>query len=186
MSSVPIFQTEDALPPQLGELDYAGMDAYADPRLGVTIRYERGITQADIYLYDLGLPSIPSDLQAEEVKEFFRQAMGEVLEMGRLGRYTDLETRNARYLHIPADAPQPLCLFGSFYYRKTLRPGVVHEGFRHSHLFLRTDCGFINKVRYTFLDPATDTNNEEMIQFLFDWYDAVDHASAVVRSEVGR
>lgn len=171
--NIPIFQHEGALPKELGELAYAGFELYDDERLGVKLRYERAITKADVYLYDLGLHSVPTNIRSDTVREFFQQACGEVFALGDRGMYLDLEVKASQYLHVPDDAPEPLFLWAAFYYRQAASPFVADEGFRFSHIFLRTDAGYINKVRYTYLERADKDAGEDMIRFLFDWLNSI-------------
>jgi len=173
MNGIPLFQIEDAVPTELGKLAYAGHELYEDSRLGVRLRYERGITKADVYLYDLGLQSIPSDIRSDSVMEFFQQSCAEILSLADRGMYLDIETRASQYLHLPDHAPDPMYLWAAFYYRQTPHPFVANEGFRFSHILLRTDGGFINKVRYTYPENAIATSSEDMVSFLLDWHDAI-------------
>jgi len=176
MTSIPLFRTEDALPAELGGLAYVGCDLYDDQRLGTKLRYGDGATKADAYLYDLGLASIPSDIRSGVVTEFFQQACGEVLALADQGKYLDLETRASQYLHLPDDAPDPMYLWAAFRYRQAPGPFVVDDGFRFSHVFLRTDSGYINKVRYTYPEHIAASVGADMIRFLLAWHEAVQGA----------
>jgi len=169
MSQIPLFQTEDTVPTELGELAYTGCDIYDDPRLGVKLRYDRGMTKADVYLYDLGINPISEDVRSEQVMEFFQQSCNDILVAAERGIYNDLETRTSQYLHIPDNSPDPMYLWAAFYYRQAPAPGVVDEGYRYSHILIRTDGGYINKVRYTYPERVKNDASRDMIQFLLDW-----------------
>ena len=99
--------------------------------------------------------------------ELFQQACGEVLALGDRGMYLDLEVRASQYLHLPEDALEPMFLWAAFNYRQAAGPFVADKGFRSSHIFLRTDAGYINKVRYTHSEHADKGAGEDMIRFLF-------------------
>ncbi len=160
----------------LGELAYTGLEIYDDPGLGISLRYERGITKATVYLYDLGLEHIPDDIRSETVTQFFQQACSDVFVSADCGSYLDLKTRASQYLHLPADSLVPMYLWAAFYYRQAPGPGVDYLGFRFSHVLLRTDGGYINKVRYTYPAHPTHTATDAergMMHFLLDWYNAI-------------
>lgn len=181
MASFPVFGDETAIPLRLGGLELQDIERYDDPRAGASVRYQgtRGL-KADAYLYDLGLPSITADLRAPEVMEWFREAVHNIFQARDRGVYLDLEVRDSRFLHLPPDAPEPLCLHACFAYRQAPGPGVVFDGKRVSHLALRTDCGHINKVRFTYPDDADFAQVGAMGFFLFlsAWIKAVQQAGA--------
>ena len=174
VDSIPVFGDELHLPHHLAGLDYEDLDVYPDQQLGVRCRYgnDWGV-KADAYLYDLGLASIPEDLHAEEVLDWFRQACSSVYHMAQEGHYLDLQVRPSQYLHIPQDAPEPLCLWASFQYREDPDPQMAFEGPRVSHLALRTDRGYINKVRFTYPASVEDEGFAAFLEFLQAWTSAI-------------
>jgi hypothetical protein len=169
MNTVPIFQTEENLPSQLGELNYAGSEVYDDPRLGAKIRYEFGITKADLYLYDLGMAEIPADIDDPLVTEVYRQSCGEVLTLAEAGLYLDFELRKSEYLNLGMEGFKPSFLWAAFRYRQAPGQFTVSEEFRYSHIFLRTNGGYFNKVRYTYPESEAANSSERMIHFLIEW-----------------
>jgi hypothetical protein len=173
MKKIPLFETEEAVPKELGALAFSRIDSYGDPRLGVGFRYDRGITKADAYLYNLGLEQISDDIRSEQVLQFFRDACGEILLLAERGLYLDCETRTSQYLHLPDDNPDPMFLWAAFRYRQAPGPGVLDEDFRFSHIFVRTDRGYINKIRYTYPDRVKKDAAQDMIQFLIEWHAAI-------------
>lgn len=66
-------------------------------------------------------------------------------------------------LEIPTNSIEPFCLWAVFKYRQTSGPQVMHTGMRISHLTLRIDKGFVNKIRYSYPE---DLNNVEYFRFL--------------------
>lgn len=170
---IPLFGTEDRLPLKLGKLSYVDIEIYDKKQLGVKIRYESGITKADLYLYDLGYDTIPEDIRSGLVTELFQKSCRDVLILADRGFYLDFEIKATKYFHLPYDAPDPMYLWAVFYYRQAQSVATVYEGFRYSHLFLRTDFGFINKVRYTYPERIAEEAEGGMISFLLEWHEAI-------------
>jgi hypothetical protein len=167
MDPIPVVGSEADLPAEVAGLHLQGVRHHTDPDSGVQIRY--GITAfatADVYLYTQGFSDISDDLWSAEVEARFEDSCTLIKMTAAQGLYTDLVTLQSGYLFIPADAPEPLCLWASFAY--TVTPGtpipmigsaggtpvMTDMGRKSSHVGLRTDHGYLNKVRYT--HPAED------------------------------
>jgi hypothetical protein len=175
--SIPIFGSEQDLPQTLGLVQYAGLERFEDADLGVKLRYVgNDYVKADVYLYDLGRSDIPTDISGDAVQELFREACAEVLLAAEQGLYCDLELHASQYLHIPDTAPEPMYLWAVFAYRQAAGPGTAYEGPRYSHLALRTDRGYINKVRYTYPAATVQLAEPGLIPLLTDWHAAVQSA----------
>lgn len=176
MKPIPLFEQEQSLPQQVGLLLYQEVIIFDDERLGVQIRYglPTGV-KADIYLYDLGLTDIPSDIEAPIVQEYFKGACGDVFAAAKRGILLDLEIKTSQYLYLPRNTPKPMYLWASFSYRQAPGPSTAFEGMRCSHLALRTDKGYINKVRYTYPDVGDENDSLGLIAFLMDWHNVVQH-----------
>jgi hypothetical protein len=174
---IPVFDLEDALPTNIAGLTLERIDYYPDPRLGVQIRYGTATTaKADAYLYDLGLSDIPNDLRSSQLVAWFREACQGVTMAAERGLYRDLETLTSQYLHLPPDAPEPFCLWASFLYSQAPGPDVIFPGQRVSNIALRTDRGYINKVRYTFPEDAREKGYAGFLAFLVEWTGLVQQA----------
>lgn len=170
MRHIPIFGDPASLPPEVAGLPFAGVEEYSEPGLGVGIRYGDARTaKADAYLYDLGLHSVPEDVRAAEVVGWFQEACQGVLMAAERGLYLDLQTEASQFLHLPPEAPDPFCLWGAFSYRQDPKAGAGFSGRRFSNLALRTDCGYINKVRYTYPEAAGEAGLRAFIAFLLAW-----------------
>jgi len=182
-----VFGDRDSVPRRLAGLIFLDAVIYPDARFGVGFRYAGpGHLKADTYLYDLGVPDVPDRLDAPQVLEWFSAARNEVTTLARQGKYLDLEIRDdATALYIPADATTPLCLCTRFSYRQAAGSGIDFNGKRVSHLALRTDRGYINKIRYTYpdTDEFRETGQAGFILFLSEWTSAVqDFGEAPSRS----
>lgn len=186
--SIPIFGTDDRIPAHIAGLECEGFERYPDPKLGVMIRY--GIApwvKADAYLYDMGLTDISDDLESAQVVGLFEESLQGVVMAAEQGIYRDLEILRTGYLTVPPGAAAPLCLCASFTYRqnagaavpavfKDMDPVVQDVGRLVSHLALRTDRGYINKVRFNYPEDAGDRGFAGFVNFLVDWTQAVNNA----------
>jgi hypothetical protein len=87
------------------------------------------------------------------------------------GAYRDLIVRASQYLHLPPTAPDPFCLWAVFSYRQAPGPGVIFLGKCVSHLALRIDRGYINKVRFTYPEEQQEekADFERFLAFLTEW-----------------
>lgn len=170
---IPLFGSKDGVPVSVAGLTLVDVIQYEDQRLGAEFRYGfPPICKADAYLYDLGLTEIPDDLQAPMVAEAFRQSYEGVLQAAKLGVTRDLEVLGRSILTVPGEPSTPFCYHASFAYRQNAhgphRPEgittlsnsdnyVVSDiGRMRSHLAVRSDRGCINKVRFTYVERATD------------------------------
>lgn len=176
MKSIPIFGTEQRIPQKVGALQFQRLIQFDDERLGVQIRYSAPDgTKADVYLYNLGLSSIPEDLTSAAAQELFQSACDEVLGLADEKFYLDLQLLSSQHLHLPDNSPVPTYLWAAFYYQQAPGPLTQLEGKRYSHLALRTDRGFINKVRYTYPEDLAETAASGLVSFLFAWHNFVKH-----------
>ena len=126
--------------------------------------------KATTYLYSLGLENISPDLKSDQVLGFFEQAYLDVLRTAASGLYLDLELSEPQFLYLPDD-DRPFCLAAEFAFRHAPEPGVGFTGRCASHLALRTDGGFINKVRYTYpeSEAGPDDGSERLLAFMVEW-----------------
>ena len=168
---------ESLLPKKVGELHHQETTIFDDPNLGVQIRYASPLgIKADVYLYNLGMSDIPDDITSSLVMEFFQGACGDVMAMAERGVLLDFEVRASQYLDILDAASLPIYMWAAFCYRQAPGPISGYEGMRYSHLALRSDRGYINKVRYTYHDTLAETAGEGLLLFLIEWYNAVQQA----------
>lgn len=182
METIPLFKYEGWVPTQVGGLALDEVHLFPDPRLGVQIRYGTPTTaKVDAYLYDLGMSDIPNDVRSPQLIELFQGACQGVATAAEQGMYVDLEVLTSQYLRIPPEADDPFCLWASFTYRQVAGPGLPEidfEGRRFSHLALRSDRGYINKVRYTCPEGSEDGGFNGFMDFLVEWTDYVRKTSS--------
>ncbi len=179
MNQIPIFVVEASLPPICGGLFLCDVKVLEDPRLGVAIRYQAENVHADTFLYDLGLPDIPMDLRSSDVHEWFQKAWQDILLVSEREHYRDFQPLAFQFLHLPPEAPEPFCLWAAFSYRSVVDPQASSAGRTVSHLTLRTDLGFINKVRYSYSEDEQlkEAQFHAFLFFLLEWTAAVQEFS---------
>jgi len=183
-NTIPIFGDESHLPESVAGLPFCGLTVYPDPKLGVVIGYGLPqIVSATSYLYDMGVAGIPEDLRSPDVVQFFEEAVHSVSGAAEQGLYMDFEILTTEYLHVPPYSTESW-LWAAFSYREN--PNAKTEakpGKQVSYLALRTDEGYINKVRFT-----TDYGREAaayvtFLRFLVSWRDAIaEHQANVAGS----
>lgn len=133
--------------------------------------------KADAYLYDMGLTDLSGDLESAQVIGLFEESLGSVAMAADQGLYRDFEILRTGYLSVPSDAPEPICLCASFAYRQNadapvpapLEGAVNDVGRLVSHLALRIDRGYINKIRFNYLEDAGEGGFTGFLNFLVEW-----------------
>lgn len=188
MTAIPVFGTEDRLPARVAGLNLEGVEQYPDPRLGVMVRYGiPPLIKADAYLYDLGLTDIPDDLESPQVETLFEESLQGVTTAAEQGVYLDFELLGSGYIKLPPESPEPFFLGATFSYRQNPKAsvpvvfpgtdGTVHDvGRIVSHMALRVDRGYINKVRFNHPEEAGDAGFTLFLGFVMEWTESVQAA----------
>ena len=179
MDLIPIFGVKESLPLKCVALSLKYVEVYPDIRHGVKIRYQISEqVRADAYLYDLGYSNISSDIHSSEVAEYYESACHDVFRAAEMGILLDLKMLSSQYFYIEAKEPKPLYLWASFTFSHPDKKGLVSTEKEMSHLALRTDRGFINKVRFSY-PFSEDMELDEAGFFLFRLF--VVHWASMVR-----
>jgi hypothetical protein len=168
MSLIPLFGSIESVPQMLGSLAFAGFELYADPGAGVRLRYERLMTKADVYLYNLGLENIPEDIHSEAVQMGFDHACFEISHALEIGDYLEYADISNGELCIPETLPTPNYIWCAFSYRQAAGVNTSFDGLRHSHLLLRSRAGHFVKIRYTYPVELADVEEAEAPVFVQD------------------
>jgi hypothetical protein len=173
MRFIPIFGTETAIPSVVAGLNFEQIEYYPEEAMGISCRFgdaEEGI-KVDAYLYDNGLAEIPTNLSSQEVMGCFQEAVQGVHAAEQMGVYLDLKRHRMQYLHLPPDGPDAFCLWASFSYRQKPSAQVVFTGPRVSHLAVRADRGYFNKIRFTY--PEDEAKERDrfgvFLRFVVEW-----------------
>jgi hypothetical protein len=103
--------------------------------------------------------------------EIFHLAFSDIAAVVDQGHYKQFEVMKAAMLNVPPSATEPTWLWVAMRYRQVSQPPHVEDDQdRVSHLAVRSDGMFINKVRYTY--PASIPANlaySDFLLFLFEW-----------------
>jgi hypothetical protein len=84
------------------------------PGLGYSVRFSgRPGWTVDVYIYDLGLATIPDDIESGIVKGQFARAKGDIAELGRRGTYANVTEQDGFTV---ADGSKPRFLCSAFSY----------------------------------------------------------------------
>lgn len=172
MSVLPVFGNRGQVPASIGGLNLIDVVQYENPGMGAAFKYGfPPILTADAYLYNNGITNIPDDLRSRFFADSFRQQHQGILMMENVGTIRDVEVLQSSVLAHPNDRNTPLCFWSSFAYRHIQREvryredaGVARDGKGNisdvgrviSHLTMRPDRGYFNKVRFTYVERASD------------------------------
>jgi hypothetical protein len=118
-----------SIPERVGSLTYRQSVDFESktPGLGYALRFSGPSGWlVDVYLYDLGLKTIPADVDSGVVRDQLRQARGDVYELGKRGTYANLADTGD--FKIPeSGTPRFNCL--SFSYQRGDRVDVAADSF---------------------------------------------------------
>ena len=159
---IPIFGDERNLPKTVAGLELSGVQRYPDPALGVSVSFNGPGTKATVYLYNLGLAEVSTDVKSAQLLEVFQESYGDIDQQAASGAMRDFELHTSQYLHLPPDAPQPIGLWAAFSFISPSETDGADADRQVSHLVVRADRGYFNKIRYT---HPKDHGIEAVIRF---------------------
>ncbi len=127
------------------------------PGLGIAVRYGHPACKVDVYLYTMGLDSIPGDLHARLVKEHFLQMSEEVIGVAERGLYENFQVLTEGELASQDAGVRPVWRAA---YRFT-RDGQEYR----SYLHVATFRDHFLKVRYTLSAEMAAADHREADDF---------------------
>jgi hypothetical protein len=133
------------IPDRVGGLVYARTVDFESksPGLGYALRFAgKPGWMVDVYLYDLGLKTIPADTESDVIKDQLAQARGDVFELGKRGTYAGVTDKGD--FKVPATG-KPRFICASFSYLRGDRVDIDVE----SYLCLSSWKDKFVKVRMT-------------------------------------
>lgn len=151
------------IPDRVGSLVYGRTIDFesTSPGLGYALRFSgQPGWMVDVYLYDLGLKTIPADAESDAVKNQLAQARGDVFELGKRGTYGNVADKGD--FTVPA-AGKPRFICSSFSYRRGERVDIDVE----SYLCLSSWNDKFVKVRMT--APAGTMSRSDATNFVQAW-----------------
>ena len=152
-----------SIPDRVGSLVYARTIDFESksPGLGYALRFggQPG-WMVDVYLYDLGLKTIPSDAESEVIKNQLTQARGDIFELGKRGTYANVTDKGD--FTVPAIG-KPRFICSSFSYLRGERVDRDVE----SYLCLSSWNDKFVKVRMT--APKGTMSRSDVTGFVQAW-----------------
>lgn len=152
-----------SIPDRVGSLVYGRTVDFESksPGLGYSLRFGgRPGWMVDVYLYDLGMKTIPAGADSEVIRSQLAQARGDVFELGKRGTYADVSDRGD--FAVPATG-MPRFICSSFNYRRGERVDIEVDSF----LCLSAWNDKFVKVRMT--APQGTMSRTDAVDFVQAW-----------------
>lgn len=152
-----------SIPDRVGSLVYERTVDFESksPGLGYALRFAgRPSWMVDVYLYDLGLKTIPTDVESRVIKDQLAQARGDVFELGKRGTYGNVTDKGD--FTVPASG-KPRFICSSFGYLRGERIDIEAE----SYLCLSSWKNKFIKVRMT--GPKGTLSRSDATDFVQAW-----------------
>ena len=152
-----------SIPDRVGSLFYARTIDFESksPGLGYALRFGgRPGWMVDVYLYGLGLKTIPADAESDVIKNQLAQARGDVFELGKRGTYANVTDKGD--FKVPASGKARF-ICSSFAYLRGESVDLDVE----SHLCLSSWHDKFVKVRMT--APKGTMSRSDVTDFVRVW-----------------
>jgi hypothetical protein len=152
-----------SIPDRVGSLVYARTIDFESksPGLGYALRFgDQPGWMVDVYLYDLGLKTIPSDAESDVIKTQLAQARGDIFELGKRGTYANVTDKGD--FKVP-ESGKPRFICASFGYLRGERVDIDVE----SYLCLSSWKDKFVKVRMT--APKGTLAKSDATSFVLAW-----------------
>ncbi len=158
---------EIQFPEKLGPLEFIGRQIYNSKTLGVSFRYQKrfsdsSILKADIYIYDLGLTSVPHGIKSKAIKDNFKWSADGIRYAAKNGSYTNLKEISRKVYNVKLDDKKTLpFIIGNYNYIERGIPKascLLVTGFRDNFL----------KIRFTFPKKYIKQGASDLKKFLND------------------
>jgi hypothetical protein len=144
--AAPISDVKTSLyfPSRLCDLQKREMCIYPSRELGVSYEYsDNDIIKASFYVYNAGFDTISTGSKSPVVKNYFTQALQELLLMQKYGYYENVEIKSQTERPVDVNGDQTEALFAECSF-------VDHGISRESYVLLLGYKNQLFKVRYTF------------------------------------
>ena len=152
-----------SIPDRVGSLVYARTIDFESksPGLGYALRFGgQPAWMVDVYLYDLGLKTIPSDAESDVIKNQLTQARGDIFELGKRGTYGNVTDKGD--FKVP-ESGKPRFICSSFGYLRGERVDIDVE----SYLCLSSWKDKFVKIRMT--APKGTLTKSDATSFVQAW-----------------
>ena len=129
------------------------------PGLGISVGYNRPGIYVTIYIYTLGLKTVPPELDSPVLREHMRQAGDEIVTAGELGYYHDVRRVSSGQLDWDTQQDGISSLHACYTFRRSGRDRV-------SHLYLLALNDHFIKVRSTYDSEQAEKMEKIQREFL--------------------
>ena len=138
------------------DFDIEGITDYETekPGLGFSVGYNGPGLKVTVYVYTMGIKTIPEDLDSSILKDHFKKAANDILYMEELGHYSNVKNISDGEAKWGAGETQMRSLYGSYGYTQRGRDCL-------SHLYLMGFRNHFLKVRFTY-DREIQGNAEKI------------------------
>ncbi len=155
-------ETGMVFPDQLADMDRGEVTDYEaeQPGLGVSVGYNAPGITLTIYLYKMGMESVPDNIESAIFILHFKQVVDDVVQAGQLGYYGNLKKSTETSVPLPGRKNVPRVLAASFSYTQN---GVD----RLSKLYLLPFRNHFLKVRFTY-DTVVHAKAEDVLGKFLD------------------
>lgn len=141
-------------PQKLGGFEKLRAVEYESEKLGVSVRYMKGSTKADIYIYNMGRKSVPPGSRSEVMMKCFTQAVNDIFLAEKRGFYSGVEVLFRKEVLIKtANGPLNFLCAGLDYKEKDIP--------RISYLLMSGYENNFIKIRFTFHEKEKKTGKGE-------------------------
>ena len=132
-------------PEQLATLEKGRVTDYekTHPGLGVAVGYNGPGITVTIYVYTMGMTSVPDDLQAATIRNHFKQVTGDIVRAEKRGYYSNVRKISVGEVSWGNASTATRSLHASFSY-------IQNGKDRFSHLYLMGFKNHFLKVRFTY------------------------------------
>jgi hypothetical protein len=166
---IPLFGSQDILPSELGDFSYNWIIENENPRLGFQVRYSRGASKADLFLYDAGFFPVPQDITDPIILSHFESCVEDIHILTNAELYNDFMSGPMDWLEVTSGRVKTKFLHWQFEYTVKDSNISVDIGLQRSHILLTSHKGYFSKIRYSY--PADDRINRinDLYGLLKDW-----------------
>jgi hypothetical protein len=166
-------ETGIIFPDQLAGMDKGKITNYEKehPGLGVSIGYYAPGITFTIYLYDMGMKTVPSDLESPVFRKHFEQVAGDVIRAGESGLYSNVVKLSEETIFLRPSQEGRRALSASFTFTLNGRDRI-------SYLYLMAHKNYFLKVRFTYEKSIQTAAESTLKQFLQDLSDMIEEKPA--------
>jgi hypothetical protein len=152
-----------SFPDQLGGMNRGEITDFEKdhPGLGVGILYRASdpAIYADIYVYNLGVPSIPTGWDSKMIHDEWKQAEGDIYTIEKQGKYQQVKNLKESSALLGMDKNAPIALRADFSY-------ISNGSKKLSYLYMMGYHKNFIKIRFTFPEAMKAEGEKALWDFI--------------------